>query len=106
MMIKTKNIGKYAYYTLIVFCCWIFVDALAGENQTQAVTFNLDTGVKAALDPIVDALKAHWGKGVLISGLASALLGEGDGRQRAMRAGFGAAAGGGVVLGLLAMLGS
>ena len=39
MMIKTKNIGKYAYYTGIVFCCWIFVDALAGENQTQAVTF-------------------------------------------------------------------
>ena len=99
-MIKTKNIGKYAYYTGMLLCyCWISSEALA-------VDFNLDTGVKAALDPIVDALKAHWGKGVLISGLASALLGEGDGRQRAMRAGFGAAAGGGVVLGLLAMLGS
>ena len=99
-MIKRKNIGKYAYYTALALSyCWISSEALA-------VDFNLDTGVKAALDPIVDALKAHWGKGVLISGLASALLGEGDGRQRAMRAGFGAAAGGGVVLGLLAMLGS
>ena len=99
-MIKRKNIGKYAYYTGLAFSyCWLSSEALA-------VDFNLDTGVKAALDPIVDALKAHWGKGVLISGLASALLGEGDGRQRAMRAGFGAAAGGGVVLGLLAMLGS
>ena len=100
MMIKTKNIGKYAYYTTLALSyCWISSEALA-------VDFNLDTGVKAALDPIVDALKAHWGKGVLISALASALLGEGDGRQRAMRAGFGAAAGGGVVLGLLAMLGN
>lgn len=104
-MIKTKDMSKYAYYSGIVLCCWIFSDAWAAD-QALAANFNLETGVKAALDPIVTALKAHWGKGVLISGLASALLGEGDGRQRAMKAGFGAAAGGGVVLGLLAMLDS
>lgn len=49
-------------------------------------------------------IKDHWGKGVLITGAAGAIVGEGDARQRATRAAFAATAAGGVVLALVAML--
>ena len=75
-MIKTKNIGKYAYYTTLALSyCWISSEALA-------VDFNLDTGVKAALDPIVDALKAHWGKGVLMDLPQPFLVKEMDAKEQ------------------------
>ena len=66
--------------------------------------FDIDAGVKAATDPIIKGINDHWGKAVVITGTAGAVVGEGDARQRATRAAFAATAAGGVVLALLAML--
>ena len=66
--------------------------------------FDIDAGVAAAANPIIAGIEAHWGKGVILTSGSAALFGEGDGRQRAIRAGVAAAAAGGVVLGLIAML--
>ncbi len=66
--------------------------------------FDIDAGVAAATNPIIAGIEAHWGKGVILTSTAAALFGEGDGRQRAMRAGVAAGAAGAVVLGVVAML--
>ena len=66
--------------------------------------FDVDAGVTAATKPLVEGVTAHWGKGVMLSGVAAALVGEGDLRQRAIRAGLGCGAAGAVVLGLIALL--
>jgi steroid 5-alpha reductase family enzyme len=71
--------------------------ALAGK-------FDINAGIKAATDPLIKAIDDHWGKAVLITGCAAAVIGEGDARQRAVRAGISSTAAGGVVLALLAML--
>lgn len=68
-------------------------------------TFDIDKGVTAGTKPLLDGVQAHWGKGVLLSGTAAALVGEGDPRQRAIRAGLGCGAAGVVILGLIGMLG-
>ena len=69
-----------------------------------ASKFDLDAGVKAATDPIIKVIDDHWGKAVLIIGVGAALLGEGDARQRAVRAGISSTAAGAVILALKAML--
>ena len=66
--------------------------------------FDIDAGVAAAANPIIKGIEDHWGKGVILTASSAALFGEGDGRQRAIRAGVAAAAAGGVVLGMIAML--
>ena len=66
--------------------------------------FDIDAGVAAAANPIIAGIEAHWGKGVILTSASAALFGEGDGRQRAIRAGVAAGAAGGVVLGMIAML--
>lgn len=66
--------------------------------------FDIDAGVAAAANPIIAGIEAHWGKGVIITAAGAALFGEGDGRQRAIRAGVAAGSAGAVVLGLVAML--
>ena len=69
-----------------------------------ASKFDINAGVKAATDPLIKAVDDHWGKAVLLTGCAGAVIGEGDARQRAIRAAITSAAAGGVVLALLAML--
>lgn len=77
---------------------------LIPEIALAAAKYDLDAGVKAAMGPPIDALKAHWGKGILISGVSTAVVGGGDGRERATRGFWGSVAGGAVILGLLAAL--
>jgi hypothetical protein len=69
-----------------------------------AAKFDINAGVKAATDPLIKAIDDHWGKAVLLTGCAGAMIGEGDARQRAVRAAITSVAAGGVVLALLAML--
>lgn len=69
-----------------------------------ASKFDINAGVKAATDPLIKAMDDHWGKAVVLTGCAGAVIGEGDARQRAVRAGIASTAAGGVVLALLAML--
>ena len=66
--------------------------------------FDISAGIEGGTKPLIDAIKEHWGKGVLLSGGASAFIGEGDARQRAIRAIVGCLASGGVVMALIAML--
>jgi len=69
-----------------------------------AAKFDINAGVVAATTPLIKAIDDHWGKAVLLTGCAGAVIGEGDARQRAVRAAITSAAAGGVVLALLAML--
>lgn len=73
-------------------------------SEVAFAKFDLDAGVSAATKPLIDGLEAHWGKGILLSGGGATLIGEGDGRQKAVKAAIGCAAGGAVILGLIAML--
>lgn len=66
--------------------------------------FNVDAGVTAATKPLIDGITAHWGKAVLLSGVALALIGEGDPKQRAVRAIIGCGGAGATILGLIALL--
>ncbi len=94
------SISKFAFLIGIAVC----VNLLFVDMAFAAAAFKFDAGVIAATDPIINAVKAHWGKGVLLSGAGFALFGEGDARQRAQRAAIGAAAAGATVLGLIATL--
>lgn len=69
-----------------------------------ASKFDINAGVTAATAPLIKAVDDHWGKAVLLTGCAGAIIGEGDARQRAVRAAITSAAAGGVILALLAML--
>ena len=66
--------------------------------------FDIDAGVTAATRPLIAGVTAHWGKAVLLSGAALALMGEGDPKQRAVRAIIGCGGAGATVLGLIALL--
>ena len=104
---RTKD-QKQTYHKQIGVCLAIGASiALASiilPEIALASKFDIDAGVKAATDPIIKGIKDHWGKAVVITGTAGAVVGEGDARQRATRAAFAATAAGGVVLALIAML--
>jgi hypothetical protein len=95
---KNINITKYIYITALALAISL------GFYEISLAAFDVDAGVKAATDPLIKGLTDHWGKGVMLTGVGSALIGEGDSRQRAIRAGIGCAAAGATVLGLLALL--
>ena len=96
---QQKQIVKILAITIPVL---LFVAVL--PEIALAAKFNIDAGIAAATGPLIKAIGDHWGKAVVISGCASAIIGEGDTRQRAVRAGFASTVAGGVVLALLAML--
>lgn len=66
--------------------------------------FDIDAGVAAAANPIIAGIEAHWGKFLCISSAASAIVGEGDLRQRGTRTAIGTGVAGGVILFILALL--
>ena len=100
---KYSRFYEFAFILLALIALQFFLaDTAMAVNE--AAKFNIKGGIKAATAPIMEAIKSYWSTGVVISGGATALLGEGDMRQRAIRAGMGAGAAGLVVLGLLAML--
>lgn len=104
-------INTYSYankHLQVVVCLAIigsafFIAAMFPEIAL-AGKFDINAGVKAATDPLIKAVDDHWGKAVLLTGCAGAVIGEGDARQRAVRAAITSVAAGGVVLALLAML--
>ena len=96
---RQVQIAAYLASALSVLLILIILPEIA-----LAAKFDINAGVKAATDPLIKAIDDHWGKAVLLTGCAGAIIGEGDARQRAVRAAFTSAAAGGVVLALLAML--
>jgi hypothetical protein len=98
----TNKPTKIAAY-LIAIASILLLSIILPEISL-ASKFDIDAGVKAATDPLIKAIDDHWGKAVLLTGCAGAVIGEGDARQRAVRAAITSAAAGGVVLALLAML--
>lgn len=102
-MKKDKKFGvsmKYCSYMAVILVGFVIGTDMSFANSK----FDIDAGVAAATAPVITAFKAHWGKGVLLSGAGAALFSEGDARQRAVRAGMGCAAAGGVILGLISLL--
>jgi len=102
--VNKKGEKELRYKQLLALGAGVGVLTLIPE-MALAANFNLNAGVTAATTPLITALTEHWGKGVLISGAGNAIIGEGDGWQRATRAVKGCIAGGAAVLALIAMLG-
>lgn len=73
-------------------------------TEVAYAKFDIDAGVAAATDPLIKGIKDHWGKAVLLTGGGAALFGEGDGRQRAIRAAIASGSAGAVILGMVALL--
>ena len=96
---KQRRIEVYLALGLVSIIAMSILPEMAFAGK-----FDIDAGVKAATDPLINAVDDHWGKAVLLTGCAGAVIGEGDARQRAVRAAITSAAAGGVVLALLAML--
>lgn len=105
---KYKNMTNYIknkhFTTGVITLGSVLAISILVPEIALASKFDIDAGVKAATDPIIKGINDHWGKAVVITGTAGAVVGEGDARQRATRAAFAATAAGGVVLALLAML--
>lgn len=95
---KLKVFAKGAAYAGVITACAMCFSEVAYAK------FDIDAGVKAATDPIINGIKTHWGKAVMMSGGGAALFGEGDGRQRALRAAIASGAAGAVILGMTALL--
>ena len=98
-MNKQRQIAAYLAAAASVLVILTILPEIALASK-----FDINAGVKAATDPLIKAIDDHWGKAVLLTGCAGAVIGEGDARQRAVRAAITSAAAGGVVLALLAML--
>lgn len=96
---KQRQIATYLASALSVLLILTILPEIA-----LAAKFDINAGVQAATAPLIKAIDDHWGKAVLLTGCAGAIIGEGDARQRAVRAAFTSTAAGGVVLALLAML--
>jgi hypothetical protein len=99
-----KQINHKHIKTCLIVSTSVIAISLILPEIALASKFDIDAGVRAATDPIIKGIKDHWGKAVVITGTAGAIVGEGDARQRATRAAFAATAAGGVVLALIAML--
>lgn len=99
MSLTSKKLG-----TVIALGASVIIASTIFPEIALASKFDIDAGVKAATEPVIKAINDHWGKAVVITGTAAAVVGEGDARQRAVRAAFASTAAGGVVLALLAML--
>jgi hypothetical protein len=99
--VSAKRLRPISSY-LVIGASAFAVAALLPEIAL-ASKFDIDAGITAATNPLIKGISDHWGKGVLLTGCGGAILGEGDARQRAVRAGMASAAAGGVVLALLAM---
>lgn len=76
---------------------------LAFTNHCLA--FDLDAGANALLNPMVEVIGAHFGKAVLASCAAGALVAQGDMRTRAIGAGIGGLLAGGMLGGVKAIYG-
>ena len=92
--------AKFAFFVGIAVCA----NLLLADMAFAAAKFDLNAGIVAATNPLITGAEAHWGKGVLLTGVGSALMGEGDGWQRGRRALIGCGGAGAVILGLIATL--
>ena len=71
----------------------------------HCLAFDLDAGANALLNPMVEVIGAHFGKAVLASCAAGALVAQGDLRTRAIGAGIGGLLAGGMLGGVKAIYG-
>lgn len=97
-----KSISRVSAKNLAVFGVVVAMSCLLSESVLA--DFDIDRSVTAMLDPLAAAIDEHWAKVVAISGIGAAVLGEGDMRQRAIRAASGTVISSFVVMALLAML--
>jgi len=96
---KQRRVATYLAIGLPAILAMVILPEIAVASK-----FDINAGVAAATTPLIQAVNDHWGKAVLLTGCAGAVIGEGDARQRAVRAAITATAAGGVILALLAML--
>ncbi len=102
---KTKSKTRQIASLLIAVTSVALIGIAVLPEIALAAKFNIDTGINSGINPLIRALDDHWGKLVGLVGITTAILGEGDGRQRAVKAAIFSALAGGVIIGLLAMIG-
>jgi hypothetical protein len=87
-------------YKILYYACVLTAVSVGifMATEVQAAAFDLDKGIKAMFVPMEKAIDDHYGKALLASTAGNALLGQGDLRERGVRAGIGACVGGGVML--------
>lgn len=73
--------------------------AAAGD----AFRMNLEHGAQAFFNPLINLIENNWGKAVMLASGGAAIMGEGDLRQRGIRAAIGAGVAGATIAGLLAV---
>lgn len=93
-----KDLAKTAIYA------GVLTIGVLGFTEMAYAKFDINAGVDAAVDPLIAGIKEHWGKAVALTGSGAALLGEGDGRQRAIRAIIACGSSSAAILGMMAML--
>ncbi len=96
-----KKVRSYAFYAALAVGAGLMMSELA-----FATKMDIDGAVKTSYGPLGKAIADHWGKAVLVSGAATAMVGEGDLRHRASRAAMGSLGAGGFMLFLLALYAS
>ncbi|MBP7189644.1 MAG: hypothetical protein KA998_00140 [Rickettsiaceae bacterium] len=104
-MFQKKDFVKREYRYLIL-CGALIGIAFCPDSALaagEAFKVNLETGAKAFFDPLINLIENNWGKAVMLASGGSAIMGEGDLRQRGIRAGIGAGVAGATIVGLLAM---
>ena len=92
--------AKFAFLIVTAVC----VNILLADMAFASAKFDLNAGIVAATNPLITGVETHWSKGVLLTGVGAALMGEGDGWQRGRRALIGCGGAGAVILGLIATL--
>jgi len=95
---ETRSTGKVLPTAIVVG--GIILTCIAGN----AFGLDLDKAAKAATEPLLKFTHDHWGKFVTLAGVVTAIVGEGDMRTRAIRAGIGVGAASAVVLGVMASI--
>jgi hypothetical protein len=94
---KATKIGAYLSLSTLI--------SIYALDASANVGFKINDATTAAFNPIIDGIKANWGKAVTMAGIGGVFLSEGDGRTRAIKAGIGAGCMGGFILLMLSLFG-
>lgn len=71
---------KIGFWLLGLYISFFFISPACG------VDFELDDGVKAASDHIIDVFEAHWGKMMVLCGLLGVIFSKSNLRSNALKA--------------------
>lgn len=106
-----EKLKKYRPYSiifgsaiLISFVCSELAFAASASSAADAA-LNIEGAITTSTAPVIAAVKKYWTSFLMLPAAGSAFIGEGDLRQRAVRAAIGTTVAGMVMMGIIAFLG-